>query len=374
MIYEQSLIAEKIEELIRKGYPKDYIQKHLKEFSDESFSIAKARIKNKQEEKINSKYLFNEEDLRFCTNQQVASYRAERLKCDVIVDIGCGIGIQAIEFAKKCSKVIAIEIDKRKIELAKFNAKAENVSNIEFVCADALEALDKIKKADVVFWDPERPHAEAERTLDSLKPSFSDLFDKVKKISESFAVELPPQIEREKIKQDCEFEYISLNGKLNRLNAYFGKIKKCNVSVVSLPVIDKIEYFGEKFNKPHIINDFKAYLYEVDDAVARSGLFDFFVSKFRDFYAVDFGGKTYLTSAVLVKNSFLKSYQVIGNCGKNKIRGFLDVHGVGKVIMHGKIDEKEYSEMRRKLQFGLKFKKEAHLFFGKEFVVAGVKV
>lgn len=195
-----SSVAEKVEGLIRQGFDRKTISKKVSGFSDELFSIAKARIKNGREGKINPSFLFDEEDLRFCTNQMIAAYRAERLACGMIVDVGSGIGVQAIEFAKKCGKVVAVEIDVRRIGYSKFNASVENVSNIDFVNEDALKALDGVKKADVVFWDPERPPSEVERALESLKPGFKEFFSKAKDITSGIVVELPPQIDRKKIR------------------------------------------------------------------------------------------------------------------------------------------------------------------------------
>jgi len=54
-----------------------------------------------QEKLIAGKYL------RFATPADVAKYRAERLYCNIIAEIGAGIGGQTIAFAEKCRKVIA---------------------------------------------------------------------------------------------------------------------------------------------------------------------------------------------------------------------------------------------------------------------------
>jgi len=360
--------AEEIERMLRDGYDKKTIAKKMKDFSEQAFSIAKAKIKNARENKIDNSFLFDEEDLRYCTNQQIAEYRAERLKCDTIVDIGSGIGVQAIEFAKKCSKVIAVEIDERKIEYSRINAKIAGVENIEFVNEDAIKALDKIKIADIVFWDPERPETEKERGIASLKPSFSELIKKARKITPNIAVELPPQIEKSKMKEDCEFEYVSLNNQLNRLNVYLGKLKKCRISVVSLPSKERLEYKNEKIANLIKEKEVKTYLYEVDDAIIKSGLVEYFTSGLNA-SILQTSNKTYLTSDEAINSSFLKRYKVITQVEHRKMKEALNKNGFGKVILHGRIDDTRYATIRKNLETGLRGKETAHLFLNEDNAV-----
>lgn len=51
----------------------------------------------------------------------------------VLLDIGTGTGHFAIEAAKKCKKVYAIDISAPMLEYAKSKAKKENINNIEWV-------------------------------------------------------------------------------------------------------------------------------------------------------------------------------------------------------------------------------------------------
>jgi len=374
MDYEKILAAAaRIEDLVRGGLSKDMIKSCVKGFSDELFSIAKARMKNAKERKIDPDFIFDEDDLRFCTNRHVADYRASRLKCGKIVDVGCGIGIQAIAFAKTCGRVIAIDTDVHRLEYAKMNAAAAGVDNIDFVHADALDALANVKKADIIFWDPERPEGESERTLDSLKPSFKELFSAAQRITADMAVELPPQMVRSKIGTDCELEYISVDSRLNRLVAYFGKLKKCELSVVALPSGERFEQSGAAA-KSRSVREFSDYLYEVDAAVTKSGLLDSFVSSMKDAFIVFFGSKNYLTSKHLLTSAFLKPYKVAGILHVDEVKDFLVKNKFGRAVPHGSIDEKEYSWLRRKLECGLKGDSSAHVFLAGDDAVVAVKI
>ncbi|MBI1968696.1 class I SAM-dependent methyltransferase, partial [Candidatus Woesearchaeota archaeon] len=115
---------------------------------------------------------YTAEDIRVGTSQLVAEYRAERLKCDTIADLGCGVGFQSFAFAKTCKKVFAVERDARKLETAQKNAEALGIKNITFLHGDALDPaiIKKLKSCDVVFCDTERPLGEARRTMETIQP------------------------------------------------------------------------------------------------------------------------------------------------------------------------------------------------------------
>lgn len=65
----------------------------------------------------------DEESWFSVTPERIAQHIAERMQCDVIIDGFCGAGGNAIQFAKTCQHVIAIDIDSEKLECARNNAK-----------------------------------------------------------------------------------------------------------------------------------------------------------------------------------------------------------------------------------------------------------
>jgi 16S rRNA (adenine1518-N6/adenine1519-N6)-dimethyltransferase len=69
---------------------------------------------------------------------------AELSKEDVILEVGPGVGNLTIELAKKVKKVIAVEKDKRMVEILKENLK--NFKNVEIVEGDVREIICTIVK------------------------------------------------------------------------------------------------------------------------------------------------------------------------------------------------------------------------------------
>ncbi|XP_063915010.1 trimethylguanosine synthase-like isoform X3 [Zophobas morio] len=96
----------------------------------------------------------DEESWYSVTPEQIAKHIAKRCTCDVIIDSFCGAGGNSIQFAFTCKRVIAIDIDPRKIELARNNAEIYGVADrIEFIVGDFFQLAGGLK-ADVVFFSP----------------------------------------------------------------------------------------------------------------------------------------------------------------------------------------------------------------------------
>ncbi|MBS3095719.1 methyltransferase [Candidatus Woesearchaeota archaeon] len=362
--------AKHIESLLHKGYSKEKVKEEVQPFSEESFSIAKAMIKNRRTGKIPQEFIFTEEDLMYATNSLVAKYRAKVLSCNSIVETGCGIGIQSIEFSRACKKVISIDKDARKIEYAKYNSKISNAKNIAFICSDAIQALSKISSADIMFWDPERPRSETERSLGSLSPSFNDFMKNARKITKNICIELPPQI-KSQIPKGCELEYISINNQLNRLNAYFGSLKTCSHSAISLPSENKIKNTGKK-SKPNEVS-IKDYIYELDDSIIKANILPNLCSQLKSSGICKIGSKICLTSKIMLSSPFLKAYEVLGNPVKDNLTSFLVSKNIGKVILHGSIKENDYWNIKNSIEKEIKGTTTAHLFFLKDSVIVALK-
>ncbi|XP_063977952.1 trimethylguanosine synthase [Diachasmimorpha longicaudata] len=172
------------------------------------------------------------------TPEKIAAHIADRCQCDTIVDAFCGAGGNTIQFAFKCERVIAIDIDPNKIELARNNARVYGVEDrIDFIVGDFFQIADKLI-ADVVFlsppWGgPDYLHDETYDLNSILKPlGGMTLFNTARMISEHVAYFLPRNIDTIQLAmlagpgQGVEIEQNFLDRKLVALTAYYGELPK----------------------------------------------------------------------------------------------------------------------------------------------------
>ena len=115
------------------------------------------------------KYVFNISPMSF---YQVNPVQAENLynigikgakltKDDIVFDLYCGIGTISLFMSEYANKVYGVEIVEEAIEMAKENARINNVKNTEFIAGDVEEILDdlinhKSIKPNVIIVDPPR--------------------------------------------------------------------------------------------------------------------------------------------------------------------------------------------------------------------------
>ncbi|XP_061394087.1 trimethylguanosine synthase [Musca vetustissima] len=171
------------------------------------------------------------------TPEKVAKHLAERLQTSILVDGFCGSGGNAIQFALTCDRVIAIDIDPLKLEMAKHNAKIYNVSHkIEFICGDFLQLANTGKlKGDIVFLSPpwggpkykNKKDYDIEKYLLPVKAS--ELVDAARHISTNVALFLPRNsnlkqiIKLAGIGNRCEIEHSYLDSRLVAITALYGE-------------------------------------------------------------------------------------------------------------------------------------------------------
>ena len=99
-------------------------------------------------------------------------------KNDIVYDLYCGTGTIGIYVANLVKKVYGIEIVEDAIEDAKFNAKENNINNIQFYCGDLKDILDSKEMQDIeqpttIIVDPPRPglHPNTIKNILTLSPN-----------------------------------------------------------------------------------------------------------------------------------------------------------------------------------------------------------
>jgi trimethylguanosine synthase len=96
----------------------------------------------------------DEEGKRSLTPEAIALELAQRAGAVRVVDAGCGLGGNAIAFARAGARVVAIEADAQRLALARHNASIYGVRDrIDFRLGDAVVLVPSLE-ADLLFVDP----------------------------------------------------------------------------------------------------------------------------------------------------------------------------------------------------------------------------
>lgn len=178
------------------------------------------------------------------TPECLASHQAQRCRSSVVIDAFTGVGGNAIQFAKYCDRVIAIDTSYRRLEMAKKNAEIYGqASKIDFICGDFFQVGPTLK-ADVVFISPPWGgpcYRESNTTMIDQSSELGQYVYQAISISKSIVKEgfkgsangvvvfLPKNSHLPSVSslvsghEAYEIEVAALNGYVKALTAYFGK-------------------------------------------------------------------------------------------------------------------------------------------------------
>lgn len=170
------------------------------------------------------------------TPEVIALHQASRCQSDVVVDAFCGAGGNAIQLARVCSQVIAIDIDPMKIALARHNAEIYKISHkIQFVIGNFFQLAPSLK-ADTVLLSPPWGGVDyhGNQTYDVINLdgniNCNQLMEAARTITSNIALYLPRNSNIMQILQlaepgDClDIENSFMGRKKKALTVYFGAL------------------------------------------------------------------------------------------------------------------------------------------------------
>lgn len=210
---------------------------------------------------------FDREGLEMATREEVARYRAWRLReCGKIMDLCCGIGGDLLALGQE-AELLAVDADRRRLEMARHNSRVYELQQVRFIAADVQSLRISV---DAVFVDPARRSGYRKRRGEGYSPPLSWVADLRTKVSR-LAVKVGPAIPEEDLPADCEVEFISSGGQCREGVLYFGKLATTSRRATLLPERHTLETTpGPKV----AVAPPGAYIFDPDPAVVRSHLLD----------------------------------------------------------------------------------------------------
>uniref|UniRef100_UPI003AAD59A2 trimethylguanosine synthase n=1 Tax=Centroberyx gerrardi TaxID=166262 RepID=UPI003AAD59A2 len=176
------------------------------------------------------------------TPERIAEHIAFRVNhsfsnAHLVIDAFCGVGGNSIQFALTGKRVLAIDIDPVRLDLACHNATVYGVADrIDFLQGDFLQLAPHLH-GDVVFlappWGgPDYLTAEVFDIKTMMEPDGFEIFRLSKLISDNIVYFLPRNADMDQIASlagpggKVEVEQNFLNNKLKTITAYFGNLIK----------------------------------------------------------------------------------------------------------------------------------------------------
>lgn len=289
---------------------------------------------------------FTRDALEQATRAEVASWRADRFAAagvGEVVDLGCGIGADALAFAAAGLKVVAVEYDPATAVLAEANlAGAGSV-----VCADAVEvAKDLLAEGAAVFADPAR-RTSAGRTW--RVADFSPPWDFVTGLLKGRlgALKAAPGLPSAFIPDGVAATWVSHCGDLVESSLWSGPWAPGSRTAVLLPAGDELDA-GERRDPP--TGGVGRYLYEPDPAVIRAGAIGALAERLGA--RTTTAGIAYLFSEELAATPFATAFEVLEVLpyDDRTLRAWVRDQGIGSLEIKVRGLEVDPAVLRKKLK------------------------
>ncbi len=290
---------------------------------------------------------FTRAGLEQATRPEVADQHAARLVgsgARRVIDLGCGIGSDALAFARAGLEVVAVEIDPDTAAVARGNLGPDTT----VICADAeVVAADLVQPGDAVFADPARrnEHGRVWRVED-FTPRWS-LITGLLDGRRVAGVKLGPALPASFIPAAAEAEWLTHRGDTVEVALWAGPdAVPGRRSALILPEARLIA----RHAGPLDVGPLGAYLYEPDGAVIRAGGVAQLGADLQA-HLLD-PHLAYLTGDQLVLTPFATAFRVLDQLpyGVKALRAWVKAHDVGRLEIKKRGVDVDPAELRKRLR------------------------
>jgi SAM-dependent methyltransferase len=309
----------------------------------EALSLAGLRLAGRGKFAMADRMYFDREGLEMASGQEVAEYRAGRLRpATDVLDLCCGIGGDLLPLSRT-SRVRAVDWDRPRLEMARMNSVVAGVSDASFALADVRSLR---LRAQAGFLDPSRRSGgQRIRHAEGYSPPLSWI-EEARRALPDLAVKVSPGIREEELPGGCEVEFISSRGECREAVLYYGSLARARRRATVLPGPHCLEA-GEGPAVP--VGPLGAVLYDPDPAVVRSHLLDE-LARLLDAWKLD-PRIAYLAGSAVRHSPFAQAFQVVTTLPFHlrRVREYLRAAGLSPVEIKRRRFPIEPEELRRLL-------------------------
>jgi SAM-dependent methyltransferase len=265
-----------------------------------------------------------------------------------VLDLGCGIGADALALAAAGCRVEAVDSDPVRLALAEANARALGFADrIRFHPGDVLTL--PLPAANAAYTDPGR-RAGDRRFLDPdrYQPPLSELLARFP-VGFPLAAKIAPGVPRDALaRYAAEAEFVSAGGELKECVLWFGPLRTAARRATVLPGPHTLAADADEelpFAEP-----VGTYLFDPDPAVVRADLVGLLAGQLRA--APVEPGVAVLTGPAAVASPFADGYRVehVAPLDPKKLRDHLRTAGVGRVTVLKRAADADADAFRKGLK------------------------
>jgi SAM-dependent methyltransferase len=296
---------------------------------------------------------FTRAGLEQATRLAVAARRAARLRAAgvrTLVDLGCGLGADALAAARAGIAVDAVDADPLTAALAAANAEALGVADrVRVRCADAT-GVD-VAGVDAVFCDPARRRAgTGRRVFDpaAFSPSWDFVAGLAARVPRT-VLKLAPGIDHALVPAGAEAEWVSVNGEVVEAAFWCGPLAEAPRRASVLRDASVAQLTGSGAGEAPVTG-VRRYLYDPDGAVVRAHLV-------AEFAATVNGGLAdpriaYVYADAAVATPYARAFEVVATLpfSLKRLRALLRERGVGRLEIRKRGSALEPERLRRDLR------------------------
>ncbi len=319
--------------------------------------LTQARLRRRAEAKFGEfaeRMLFTEAGLEQSTRLSVAAMHAHRFRearLNRVADLGCGIGGDALAMAALDLNVTAVERDEVTAAIAAYNLAPW--SNAHVVNRDA-EEFD-LESVDGVWLDPARRTTASGKTVHRSRnpgdwsPSLDFAFELAEKIPTG--IKLGPGIDRELIPDNCEAQWVSVDGDVVELALWFGSLARDGVGRAATVIGShgSAELVAEHDSEDVEVRELGEFMYEPDGAVIRARLIGDLARHIGAGMASE--GIAWLTTDEAIDTPFASRFR-IAECipyDVKALRKLIAARGIGTLEIKKRGIDVDPAELRKKL-------------------------
>lgn len=133
-----------------------------------------------------------------CTSDDLAEVHANLVRGDSVLDMTCGLGVDAFAIARKGCSVTAIEINKVVADAARINAKSCGLDNVSIINEDSVKYLHLTPyRYDTIFIDPARRGNDGKRlyALQDCEPDVISILAEIKARCSRLLIKASPMLD-----------------------------------------------------------------------------------------------------------------------------------------------------------------------------------